>query len=189
MHSERPDMTLQCPTCQKSLASARHVFALQAQQVEYTQPGETPDEQAALKTLALTTLKRYCTSACCKAQLPELFEQLGLPAELQFNRVAGGPLCPCGHCGKPVNMTQVHVGVIRGHVTLESDGQERYPDAQTMHTILCKSCMGTHAQALMAFLREHQKKTKAAQRKAQRAQKRQEERERTAAERLRTGPA
>ncbi len=171
-------MTLKCPTCEKALGSARHVFALQAQQVEYTMPGDTPNEQAALSPLALTTLKRYCTSACCKAQLPELLEKLGLPAELQFNRVEGGPICPCGHCGKPVNMTQVHIGVIRGHVDLEPDGEESYPDAQTMHTVLCKKCMGAQSQELMRLARDHLKKAKAAKRREQRAMKREQARAR-----------
>ncbi len=171
-------MNMQCPTCEQALGGVRHVFALQAQKVEYTLPGETPNEQAALSPLALTTLKRYCTSACCKAQLPELLEQLGLPAELKFNRVAGGPICPCGHCGKPVNMTQVHIGVIRGHVDLEPDGEESYPDAQTMHTVLCKKCMGAQSQELMRLARDHLKKVKAAKRREQRAMKREQARAR-----------
>lgn len=176
-------MTLKCPTCEKATGSARHVFALQAQQIEYTMPGDTPNEQAALSPLALTTLKRYCTSACCKAQLPELLEKLGLPAELQFNRVEGGPICPCGHCGKPVNMTQIHIGVIRGHVALKPNGEESYPNEQTMHTVLCKKCMGAQAQDLMALGRNQLKKVKAAQRREQRAMEREQARERDAAER------
>jgi hypothetical protein len=162
-------MTLKCPTCEQALGAARHVFALQAQHVQYTLRGKTPDEQAVLSPLGLTTLARYCTKACCKKQLPERLEQLGLPAGLQYQRVAGGPIAPCGHCGKPVNMTKAHIAVIRGDVTLEAHDEESHPDVQTIHTVLCKACLGTQAQELMTLVRDHQKKARAAQRKARRA--------------------
>lgn len=180
-------MTLKCPTCEQTLSAERYVFALQAQQVQYTRHGESPDEQAVLTPLALKTLGRYCSKACCKTQLPERLEELGLPAGLQHHRMAGGPLYPCGKCGKPVNMTQTHIAVIRGDVTLTPDDEESYPNAQTMHTLLCKGCMDPQAQELMALVRDHQKKAKAEQRKAQRAQKRQQERVRDTARGLRTG--
>ncbi len=162
-------MTPQCPNCEQTLGEAQYAFALQAQQVEYTQPGETPDQQAVLTTLGLKTLGRYCSKACCKKQLPERLEQLGLPSEVQHHHVGGGPIWPCGHCGKPVNLTKPHISVIRGDVAGQPNDGESYPDVQTMHTVLCKGCLGTQAQELMAFVRDHLKKVKTAQRREQRA--------------------
>lgn len=145
-----------CATCGTPLGSVRYVFALQGHQVEYTRPGDTPNSQALLRPSVMTTLGRYCSSDCCKRQLAEQLERLGLPAELQHNRVMGGPICPCGHCGKPVDMTQTHAAVIKGKVLLRPDGEEDNPVWFDMLTVLCQDCLGHTARAMMTLSHRHE---------------------------------
>jgi hypothetical protein len=75
-------MGMKCATCEAPLGSVRYVFALQGHHVEYSRSGDTPSDQAVLRPSVMTTLGRYCSSVCCKQQLPEQLESLGLPAHL-----------------------------------------------------------------------------------------------------------
>lgn len=145
---------MKCATCEAPLGAVRYVFALQDHHVEYSRSGETPSDQAVLRPSVMTTSGRYCSSTCCKQQLPERLEGLGLPAHLQHNRVLGGPICPCGKCGKPVNMTQPHVAVIKGKVLLSASGEENAPVWFDILTVLCKDCMGLQAQQMMELVRD-----------------------------------
>jgi hypothetical protein len=142
-----------CATCEIPLGTVRYVFALQDHHVEYTLPGDTPTSQALLRPSVMTTLGRYCSSACCKKQLGAQLNRLGLPVALQNNRVMGGPICPCGRCGKPVTMTQSHAAVIKGKVLLRRDGLEDDPEWFDMLTVLCQDCQGIQALAMMALSR------------------------------------
>lgn len=141
-------MGMKCATCEAPLGAVRYVFALQGHHMEYSRPGETPSDQAVLRPSVMTTLGRYCSSACCKQQLPERLEGLGLPAHLQHNRVLGGPLCPCGKCGKPVNMTQPHSAVIKGKVLLLANGEEDAPVWMDILSVLCPDCRNLAAQEM-----------------------------------------
>ena len=145
-----------CATCQIPLGSVRYVFALQGHHVEYTRPGDTPTSQALLQPSVMTTLGRYCSSACCKKQLGAQLNRMGLPVALQNNRVMGGPICPCGRCGKPVAMTESHAAVIKGKVLLRWDGAEDYPTWFDMLTVLCQDCQGIEALAMMALSKVHE---------------------------------
>lgn len=146
-------MGMKCATCEVPLGAVRYVFALQGHHVEYSRCGDTPSDQAVLRPSVMTTLGRYCCSACCKQQVPEQLEGLGLPTHLQHNRVLGGPICPCGRCGKPVYMTQPHAAVIKGKVLLLANGEEDAPVWLDILTVLCKDCMGLTAQEMMALAR------------------------------------
>ncbi len=142
---------MNCAHCNALLGDVRYVFALQDHGMEYSRPGETPSEQAVLTSRVITTLARYCSSACCKQQLPEQLERLALPANLQHNRVLGGPICPCGKCGTPVVMTQPHVAVIKGKVLMERD-DESAPVWLDILTVLCDECKGTQAREMVDYL-------------------------------------
>lgn len=146
-------MGMKCATCEAPLGAVCYVFALQGHHVEYSRCGDTPSDQAVLRPSVMTTLGRYCSSACFKQELPEQLECLGLPTHLQHNRVLGGPICPCGKCGKPVNMTQPHAAVIKGKVLLLANGEEDAPTWLDILTVLCKDCMGLTEQEMMALAR------------------------------------
>ena len=143
---------MNCAHCNALLGDVRYVFALQGHGMEYSRPGETPSEQAVLTSRVITTLARYCSSACCKQQLPDRLERLALPATLQHNRVLGGPICPCGKCGTPVVMTQPHVAVIKGKVLVEPDGEEGVPVWFDILTVLCDGCDGAQAREMVDYL-------------------------------------
>ena len=55
---------MNCAHCNALLGDVRYVFALQGHGMEYSRPGETPSEQAVLTSRVITTLARYCSSAC-----------------------------------------------------------------------------------------------------------------------------
>lgn len=142
---------MNCAHCNALLGDVRYVFALQGHGMEYSRPGETPSEQAVLTSRVITTLARYCSSACCKQQLPDQLGRLALPATLQHNRVLGGPICTCGKCGTPVVMTQPHVAVIKGKVLMERD-DEGAPVWLDILTVLCEECRGAQAHEMVEFL-------------------------------------
>ena len=94
----------------------------------------------------LTTMARFCSSVCCKQHLASLLEGQGLLGHLQHNRVYGGPIAPCGKCGKPVNMNQPHGAWIKGKVTADiQSGEDAQPDWFDVLTVVCDGCMGNGA--------------------------------------------
>lgn len=132
-----------CAACSTPLGGSHHMFGFQRNQITYSLPGETPSEQALMKPSILSTLGRFCCSACCKQQLASLLEAQGLPSHLQHNRVYGGPIAPCGKCGKPVNMSQPHGAWIKGKVTADiQNGVDAAPDWFDVLTVVCASCVG-----------------------------------------------
>lgn len=154
-------MNMQCHCCHAPLASVRYVFAIQRHHLEYEQQDEVTEAQAMLYTSELTTLERYCSSACCKQELAVQLEKLGLPPQLQHNRILGGPICPCGKCGKPVDMTKPHVAVVKGKVQSDSEGNEDVPDWLDMLTVLCANCFGLPQQAWLTSLQQEDRKISA----------------------------
>ena len=68
---------MNCAHCNALLGMFATFFALQGHGMEYSRPGETPSgQQAVLTSRVITTLARYCSSVCCKHQLPEQLEGL-----------------------------------------------------------------------------------------------------------------
>lgn len=101
-----------------------------------------------MRPRALTTLSRFCSSACCKQQLAGLLQAQGLAPHLQHNRVGGGPIAPCGKCGKPVNMNQPHGAWIKGKVTADiQNGEDDLPVWLDVFTVVCPDCAGPYAVA------------------------------------------
>ena len=137
-----------CMECGTALGKTHHVFALQKHQIGYSQPGETPSEQALLTASTMTTIARFCSAPCCKNQLGELLQAQGLPVALQKNRVYGGPIAPCGKCGKPVDMSQPHGAWIKGKVTADLQmGEDSSPHWLDILTVVCTSCLEFEAVA------------------------------------------
>lgn len=132
----------QCYACRGTLKDSFQAFALQLNRIDYTLPGQTPSEQAFLQTSDSIVLVRFCSSACCKSKLGGLLELQGIPAGLQHNRVGGGPICPCGKCGKPVSLTQPHGAWLRAKYFFQADGEaEEFPDWFDVLTVMCMDCL------------------------------------------------
>lgn len=67
---------------------------------------------------------------------------LGLPVEVQHQRVLGGPISACGQCGKPVNLTEAHTAVVKGKLEEPISPQEDELLWFDVLTVLCTSCSG-----------------------------------------------
>lgn len=132
-----------CDGCGVPIGSSLQAFALQHHTIEYALEGESPDEQAYLTLAGMDIKARFCSSACCKPQLPALLLAHGLPAAMAHNKLQGGPLHPCGKCGKPVNMTQPHGAYVRCKLTPPDEA----PDWFDVLALVCVGCaMLTDAQ-------------------------------------------
>jgi hypothetical protein len=144
--------SIQCQTCEQILGNSHRMFGYLWNQISYELAGETPSDQAVMKLRALSTLARFCSSDCCKQQLPGLLQAQGLAAHLQHNRVGGGPIAPCGQCGKPVDMSQPHGAWIKGKVTADiQNGEDDLPDWMDVLTVVCTSCGGPHTADALAL--------------------------------------
>jgi hypothetical protein len=122
------------------------VFGFQHQHLYYERSGDTPTVQAILKPSNLAIGAWFCSSACCKQQLGNLLETQGFPGHLQHNRVQGGPIAPCGKCGKPVDMSEHHGAWIKGKVTADiQHGEDATPDWVDVLTVVCLNCAETAA--------------------------------------------
>ena len=145
-----------CSTCTTPLSGSHHFFGLQRHHITYSLPGDTPSEQAVMNPSILTTMARFCSSVCCKQQLASLLKGQRLPGHLQHNRVYGGPIAPCGKCGKPVNMSQPHGAWIKGKVTADiQNGEDAPPDWFDVLTVVCDSCIGNGAAGQVEQLEAH----------------------------------
>lgn len=138
--------TIRCQACEQVLGGSHRLFGFLWHQISYELAGETPSDQAVMKTRALTTVARFCCSDCCMQQLARLLQAQGLAAHLQHNRVLGGPIAPCGKCGKPVNLCEPHGAWIKGKVTANiQNGEDSLPDWLDVLAVVCASCCGPYA--------------------------------------------
>ncbi|MCZ8016229.1 MAG: hypothetical protein O9274_11065 [Limnobacter sp.] len=137
-----------CYACNSELGKAFQALAFQSHRIEYTRQGNTPSEQAFMEAEAEYIPAYFCSSNCCKSKLGELLAAQGIAEHFKDNRVYGGPICPCGKCGKPVNMTQSHNAWVRGKFffsALEED--DRTADWFDVLTVVCKACLFVGAKA------------------------------------------
>lgn len=133
---------LRCQACNAPLENSFQAFAFQLNQIQYTRPGETPSQQAHLNAGGPQVVARFCNSGCCKPALGPLLKAQGIAAHYSENRVHGGPICPCGKCGKPVNLTQTHGAWVRAKFGLDENGlPDAHPDWFDVLTVVCSSCL------------------------------------------------
>lgn len=133
--------TIACATCDVALDVEHFMFGAQVHHISYVLSGDTPSDQAYMQPSEVTTFVRYCSSECCYQQLASRLEDQGLPGHLQHHRVYGGPIEPCGKCGKPVNLCEPHVAWIKGDVRADiQNGEDAAPHCLDVMTVVCAGC-------------------------------------------------
>lgn len=141
-----------CHACNSELTETQYGIALQHHTIAYTLEGDTPDDQAYLEISAMAMVGSYCSNACCKAQLPQVFEQNGIPPTYAQTQIFGGPIHPCAKCDAMVNLTQPHgawaklkrkVEIVEGQIT-------GYPEWFDVHAVICAGCAGLAKKAAVA---------------------------------------
>lgn len=138
-----------CDACKKDLSATQYAVALQHHTIDYTLPGDTPDDQACLDVGHTTTFATFCSSACCKEKLPDLLISQGLAPGLAANRVFGGPLYPCAKCGGLVNLTQPHGAwtKLKKNMELVDGSLQGCAEWFDVLAVVCSSCCGIGLQS------------------------------------------
>lgn len=132
-----------CDVCGVGLASTHRYFGFQRNQISYSLPGETPDQQAALTYAGTHIRARFCRSTCSKSQLSSWLAMEGLPPEIVSKRIGGGPIYPCICCSKPVNLNHSHTAWVKGQQTASwDDGWSYEADWFDVMAVACSECSG-----------------------------------------------
>jgi len=139
-----------CTLCGQSLAAFRYGFAFSTHQMQLL-PGTGGDGRQPQQTLKIKGTKvvaRYCSHACCKIDLSHQLDVHGYPESLQHNRIAELVVCPCVHCGKPVDLTQPHVAIQKNKHTQVDINDDSTVDVHwaDVLAVQCANCSALAAQ-------------------------------------------
>lgn len=135
-----------CAHCGVVLACERHGFALSMQEMAL-HPDPDDADGLALQTLhfhRVDVLGGFCSSACCKAALPEQLSHTDYPLSVKNHRIRHVVIHPCARCGTPVDLTQVTLGCQKNrHRLVTWDGQPAIELVWVdMLAVMCGDCSG-----------------------------------------------